>query len=262
MSSIAKANDVDIIVLSEIGNDTGHHVRTKLATEMGLPILFANLNGIPSKTYVYSTQPGIKLVPIRSDSMGRLNIFIIKHPLFSPVLLGTVHLVSKDKYDDHDQLMEARAVRGDFGDEVDNQAIGSYIICGDFNMNPFDDGMRSASAFHAVMDQRILEKPDRIIQGRTYEAMYSPMWSLLGDRNGDPPGSYYHSGGSHRNTYWHILDQFLLSKALLSRADILAAEILIENGAGDQIYENGSIDKSGFSDHLPILLKMRINNEQ
>lgn len=132
------------------------------------------------------------------------------------------------------------------------------IICGDFNMSPFDCGMVSAQNFNATMDINIANMKTRDIHKKDYELFYNPMWNLLGDNAaGRTPGSYYLNKKEFTNQFWFILDQVIMRPSIIPLFDIKGLQILTQGKTYDLLDTNKKIS-SKFSDHLPLKFKVNI----
>lgn len=235
-------------------------MRRDIASAANQPIFHVNLNGTPSKTDLFVAKSSRFAEHRFSNTSGRLSMFLVEFPLFPVFLLGTIHAPSK-LYDSEDSLAEeAREIISEARSQCSEHSKPELVLCGDFNMNPFDKGMLGAANYHAVMDRNVALRGSRIIQGRDYPIMYSPMWSLLGDYPNGPAGSYYHSPSSHFTSHWHIPDQFLFSPSLLAKIQIDEVGIVSEDGLTSFLTEKGLINQKACSDHLPIRVKLKANN--
>lgn len=91
----------------------------------------------------------------------------------------------------------------DFILRVENRFNHQYtVVCGDFNMNPFDEGLIKAKGFHAIMNKKIALKGKRKINDKDYSFFYNPMWGFLG--NGVVSGTMYYNSSDHINYFWHM----------------------------------------------------------
>ncbi len=86
---------------------------------------------------------------------------------------------------------------------------------GDFNINPFENGVVSARGFHAVMDRNIASKGSREVQGKDCKYFYNPMWRLLGDDTNGSLGTYFYYKSGYISFFWNAFDQVLLRPSLL-----------------------------------------------
>jgi hypothetical protein len=132
------------------------------------------------------------------------------------------------------------------------------MLVGDFNMNPFEDGMVSADGIHGVMDKAIALKLTRVVGGETRPYFYNPMWGRLGDESTGPPGTYYYPGSGQISQFWNTFDQVLLRPSLLDYYSSAALKVVTKIGDRD-LLKDGKIDKS-ISDHLPLLVGLTIEN--
>jgi hypothetical protein len=56
------------------------------------------------------------------------------------------------------------------------------VLVGDFNMNPFQEGVVAANGLNAVMARRVAaRRRTRVVQEREYPFFYNPMWGHFGD---------------------------------------------------------------------------------
>lgn len=133
------------------------------------------------------------------------------------------------------------------------------ILVGDFNMDPYEDGLVSSDAFHALMTEKLVERGHRTVQFESLPMFYNPMWSCYGDRTPGPPGTYYHSESNPGAQFWHMLDQVLVRASLMDRLH----DVRILDQAGDKSLLNnlGRPDIENASDHLPILFRLSLNKE-
>jgi hypothetical protein len=248
---------VDLVVLAEIP-DTGDGMRARLARETNGAVFYANRpNALAGKTHVYSIHPSRFTVHRWGNPLGRLNVFEVRVPLFPRFVLGTVHLVSKVNASEEDQAEEANLVIGELHAQRQGLGVDPLMICGDFNLNPFERGMRSPRYFHSVMDQHLAQAVKRTVFGRQYPVLYNPMWSLFGDYSKGPPGTHFYSSSVHSTTHWQMFDQFLLSPELLNLAEISEVSILAGDGTEEFLTRSGRIRRGDvYSDHLPILIRL------
>lgn len=176
--------------------------------------------------------------------------------------LGIVHLPSKNNWGnsaDHDAL--CTVLKRDIDYFEDENGHKKSIILGDFNMNPFENGIINATGLHSVMDREIAETKFRNIYDKDYEFLYNPMWSFLGSKGrGSINGTNYHNTGKYMNYYWNMYDQVLIRPDLLKYFDEEQLEIITEiNGVNliKRVNETNRINDD-ISDHLPVRFKLNI----
>ena len=259
IKDLAITEDVDILMLAEYPDCPENE-------------LLETLNQAPSiykYQYVPSNSPTDKVkVFIRFDLSFIKNCNDRKRlsakQLFSPILnkditLITCHLPSKIDMTD-DDLSEYSVEVAEFIKEVEQQVDHKRtVICGDFNMSPFDKGMIKTRGLHTVMDKSIIyNKETATVRGHKYEFLYNPMWGFLGDTGkGNVSGTMYYNSSQSINFYWHIYDHVLIRPELISYFDDSLLEIITCINQNQLITSNFVIDKQ-YSDHLPIKFNLKI----
>jgi exonuclease III len=204
------------------------------------------------------TRFNIKLIQAIRDSIG----FSAKK-YFSPLLnneitLITCHLPSKVNKSDLNLSEYAEDVK-DFVDVVEKE-VGHKrtIICGDFNMNPFDYGIIKTRGLHAVMEKSIAKQEHSTVRGNNYSFFYNPMWGFLGDNGcGNVSGTMYYNSSDAINYYWHLYDQVLIRPELIDTFDNKRLEILT-NVRNINLLTDKKIINKKISDHLPIKFNLKI----
>ncbi len=168
-----------------------------------------------------------------------------------------IHLPSKaGGNDDSDQLSVAMEVSKELADIEDERNHRNTAVIGDFNMQPYDEGMTIVTGFHGLMTKGLANLPDRLHRQQPRRRFYNPMWGLFGDRTPGPAGSFYWHSSVLHNTHWEIFDQVLVRSALIdSLCDLL---ILDQDGNHTLVGADGGPDTSHLSDHLPILVRLDI----
>jgi len=171
------------------------------------------------------------------------------------------HLVSKVNATNEEQAENAVKVRRDIED-FENDNVGGKemtLVCGDFNMNPFEPGMVKAMALNAVMERRIAKQKLRKIDGEEYRFFYNPMWGFLGDTGtGEVSGTFYYNGTRHIQYFWNVYDQVLLRPEAIDYFEIDALRILTKTPHFNLLTSRGLVNKNDYSDHLPIYFKLNI----
>lgn len=141
-----------------------------------------------------------------------------------PLIVAGVHLPSKLYSDPSDQAYWARRAVGNNHDVETQLGHMRTLVIGDFNMNPFEEGMIAIDAFNAVMEKGRARTP-RERRGIIYHRFYNPMWSRLGDDNEGPPGTFFQQSGGSPAIYWHTLDQVLLRWDVLPPGGTVRVEV-------------------------------------
>ena len=200
----------------------------------------------------------------------------------APLLLACVHLVSKLNADSITQREEARRIarriRLAERSFFDGQPPRTIVV-GDFNMNPWEEGLILPDAFHSVewFDQNWLDirwfnfdpaRATRTLLGKQYPYFYNPIWAHLGDGGTQPIGTYFaRNQSAHTHRRWNLYDQILLRPAALVVWPVNHPDgcLRILDKAGnldlttDSDLTNARMkvpNASVFSDHLPILFRL------
>lgn len=162
------------------------------------------------------------------------------------------HLISKINNSEQDQAYEARSVAREIVRMEEHYQNDMSIVCGDLNMNPFEDGMVSSDGFNAVMDKSIAKKNTRKVSGVDYKMFYNPMWGLFGDNGkGIVAGTFFYNPAKSIQYYWNIYDQVLIRPSVIPYFVDRYLEIVTYSRSQSLLTENHKL-KSIFSDHLPI----------
>lgn len=177
-------------------------------------------------------------------------------------LLIALHFQSKFNWSNDSQNSHSAYLK-EFIDISENKAQffeDNTIVCGDFNMNPFDQGMIQNYGLHSVMEKSIFEqhKAKRKIDGKDYKLFYNPMWAFLGDcGKGSVSGTFYYHVNQPSNYYWNLFDQVLLRPSLMDNFDFNYLDIVTQIGTTNLV-ENIVQNNKIYPDHLPLRFKLLI----
>lgn len=142
--------------------------------------------------------------------------------------------------------------------ENEHQRHQRTIVCGDFNMNPFESGMVDIRYFNAVMDKKVANKKTRKLLDTDYNYFYNPMWGCLGDNGkGGFPGTYYYNSSEPYQTYWNILDQVIIRPDVIPYFDDSKLKIITKGTTYNLLTAQGHPNKK-ISDHLPIIFTITV----
>lgn len=256
INSLSEDNDVDVIIIAENEISDTTIMRVLNANRKRLFMLPVSLSN-SLNIYVRINRDAVH--PL-FDSNG-IAIREICPPLGLSFIIAAVHLPSKLYADQVDQTFISAQLSEAICDAESRAGHDRTIVIGDFNMNPFEAGMVAANGLHAVMDRPTAMRIKRIVQGKEKKFFYNPMWSRLGDLSKGPPGTYHYPGSGQVCFFWNTFDQVLLRPSLInyfSEEDLK----VITNFNGTNLLTNiGKPDKNKFSDHLPILIKLKIEEE-
>jgi hypothetical protein len=255
-------HDIDIVILAEGGRDrweilhTLNRDRTQhLFHTDDLPDLVTRRRTLPPR--IYGRVPKETLVRRRDDPGAAF--YELVAPVGQHILLVVVHLPSPLHHDEHEQTQVATRVGSVIREVEASLGHQRTVVVGDFNMNPFDKGVMTSDAFHAVMTQATARRRSRMVKEEERAFFYNPMWGCLGDRTPGPPGTYYYDSPGHLPLFWNTFDQVLIRPDLLDAFDASSLQIL--ERAGDVMLlgsRSGRPNQRSASDHLPILFSLHL----
>ena len=188
----------------------------------------------------------------------RLTIRCLRPPGSQEILLAVAHLPSKLFRDNDSQDAQCQVLARELEKLESQKGHSRTILVGDLNMDPFQPGVVNAAGLHGVMTRETASRGTRKVDGRPYKFFYNPMWSLFGDANKGPAGTYYRGTGSHKVYFWHMLDQVLIRPELLDSFRNEDLAILDRDGEMPLVDKKGHPDRASGSDHLPIVFKLEI----
>lgn len=250
LSTLVREHDVDVLILAECEIDDFTLITTLTNYEPEEDKY--EIKRI--KIFTRFSREFIK--PVYDDEY--VAIRNIQLPTGNDVLLVASHLPSKLYQSDIDQSFFAARVAQLIKEMEELVGHSQTVVVGDLNMNPFESGVVSADAFHAVMSKAIALRNTRVVVGQERKFFYNPMWSRFGDGSLGPSGTYYYNSGTMVNYFWNIFDQVLLRPELLPFFNDDDLEILISVGDLSLLTAKGLPNARDFSDHLPILFRLSV----
>lgn len=192
-----------------------------------------------------------------TDASRRLSVYELKTHPTAPLLLALVHLVSGAQWEDRVHRNGAAAeVAGDLRQFESKRGHARTVVVGDFNLNPFDDGLVGVYGFHSMMTKLLtLKKDDRTLQRVARPTFYNPMWQFMTNRGTRPSGTLFFDEARPFNQYWHTPDQVLVRPELMDR--LVEVQVLESDGSESLVDgATGRPDTSNGSDHLPLLFRL------
>ena len=170
----------------------------------------------------------------------------IKYKLFLVHLPSKLHLTENEQ-----SLLVPRF-------ECTKQAMQRTLIFGDFNMNPFENGIISSETFHALSSKEITLKKKRRVNKKERYFFYNPTWFLYARKHNEIIGSYYYNKSSPNNLFWNMFDQVIISPDLINVFEFNKFKIITDTKQKNLLYEDKTPNKKRYSDHLPILFELNI----
>lgn len=206
------------------------------------------VHAAPNQSFVWVIRRGACRFDEHENHL-HMSLASLRAPAADPLLLALVHLPSPMHYGPSDQGAYARRIVRIIHDREATAGHDRTIVVGDFNMDPFDDGMILADTFHGVMSRDIAARGQRAVLGTRYKMFYNPMWRLYA--NGEAPASYFYASEGHRAYFWHMFDQVLIRPALLPQFVETRTALVTRTCHGSLLTPGGRPIKE-ISDHLPL----------
>jgi endonuclease/exonuclease/phosphatase (EEP) superfamily protein YafD len=253
ISDLATRYDVDVVLLAELVDEPSELLLALNKTV----VAYSYAPGIGNtKIHIFARFSETFAAPIYETD--RLTVRRLNPPGIEEILLAVVHFPSKYAWSDDSQTMECTRLADDIRRIEESTGHQKTVLVGDFNMNPFETGVVSAAGMHAVMDRKVAQRGNRIVQEREYPFFYNPMWSLFGDATRGPAGTFYHPRAEHKVYFWNMFDQVLVRPALLERFRFDDLAIIDHTGEQSLLTDTGIPDRKLGSDHLPILFRLSL----
>lgn len=188
----------------------------------------------------------------------RWSALLISIPKRFTINLICVHFHSKVNWSEISLALECVNLSRDVLDIEKSNSCTETILIGDFNMNPFENGIVAANGLNAIPDLNYaVSNPIRRIDGTEYRYFYNPMWNYFGDNN-LPYGTHYFRPSGHVSHEWHIYDQILIRPTLKQHFKKSDIKIITKIGTEDLTKTYNRPDKIKYSDHLPISINLTI----
>ena len=246
---ICQENDIDILGICEGKELDKNNIIKKLSFKE--VFLLSNLKDRGIKLFC---KKNINMkVNAENNSYHKEYSLLIENINYKILLL---HLPSKLRLDNISQSHYATRFREIL--KGINYQGEKTIIFGDFNMNPFEEGMISSEAFHALNSKLITSKIQREVYGEKRYYFYNPTWLLYTKSHNEIIGSYYYNSSDFINLFWNMFDQVIISPDLINNFNFDTFKI-IEKTILRNLCKNGKPNEVIYSDHLPIFFEFNLN---
>ena len=174
------------------------------------------------------------------------------------ILLSVLHLDSALFKEESARNMRAERISKQIEkieDEVYGDKARKGIVIGDFNLQPYSDGIINVLSFNATMSICKAKKIYRETDDEKRLFYFNPIWKLMGD-NTLVQGSYYSSGGGQdKSLYWYAYDEVLLRPYFIDKFNWNNFRYVIKT-ENHIFVNNEKINKKTYSDHLTILFEI------
>ena len=250
LNRAVRENDVDIVILAEC-RSRPEEILSGLNQDV---VRFHSAFSACESIGIYAAFPRKFIRPVSEGA--RFTMRRIQLPLREEILLVAAHLPSKLRWKDNSQEQEVISLADDIRSAEVRRKHRRTVLVGDFNMQPFEDGMTGAKGLHGVMSRQVASRRSRIVQEREYPFFYNPMWSMMGDLSQGPPGSYFYESAGHIEHYWWMFDQVLIRPELVSKTRNDGFRFLTMIGKQSLVDGKDRPDSKVGSDHLPLYFEV------
>jgi len=254
-ADLVRESDADILAIAEPPTD-----RAELLTLLcGVDANFRQLFSPNARVTIFSRVPAQYLRAVRDNDI--YSAWFLDTPLELPVLLIVVHFWSKAFLDDDEQATLSYRLREEIDSLETLLQTDRTIVVGDLNMDPYSRHIANSEGLHSVMCRHIAARGSRVVKAVQRRMFYNPMWSLLGDHPGGPPGTYFFDRSGHPvNMFWHSFDQVLLRPSLLDEFCFSELRIVTTTKTTSLVNGDGAPAKEVASDHLPIVFSLQLKD--
>lgn len=239
----------DVIGLAEYTDDL-RSLLSSLGTR-GLPYYHVDKIGCERIDILTKCTPG------NIEHFGETSYYTIKkipHDTLGFILVAFVHFPSKLNAGETELLIEATKLKSSIEEAECLSRNNKVVVVGDFNMNPFEQGMTVAASLQAVSCRKVaLTKNSRIVYGTRYSMFYNPTWNLFGDAE-EPSGTYYYDRGGQEVLYWNMFDQVIIRPSLIQYFVHESLKIIKDVNNISLVDAKG---RPSVSDHLPIAFEIQ-----
>lgn len=244
--------DVDMCVLAEMPYGTTYRLQAKLPSGY----TFQELPSDKAKIkYIYNQRIESKFID--DAPQGRGSMLSLKLNNGTQINLVGCHLLDSINHGASERCHFAQLFSAFISGHEAELNNDMTIVIGDFNMNPFEEGMAAAYAFNAVMDKSIAKRKPRKYKGKAYPYFFNPMWHFYGHPIHANGTIYYNSSNKGTLYYWNLYDQILLRASLCSSFRYDDIGIVKQIDKTNLLTNRGGINKD-ISDHLPIYINLKI----
>ena len=182
-----------------------------------------------------------------------LAAYRVTPPVGCDLLLVGAHFGSKLYLDQNAQATLSPRIREAIDEWELRVGHHRTVVTGDFNMNPFENGVMGSEGLHAVMTRADARRRARQVSGMQRLFFYNPMWRHFGEREGAPPGTYRYNGSGPLEFFWNIFDQVVVRPELLDYFDDTSVRVVTRLDGRSLATRSGHPNRQTASDHFPLV---------
>lgn len=257
--SLTIEKQLDIICIAEIKNATILSFLKKI-NKTGTTQKYVHIKSAKDKLTIISRYANTVFEDKSSlYASNRWTAHKVSIPSIINFNLITVHFHSKINWSEASLALECVNLSSDIAKIENDTKCSDTILIGDFNMNPFENGLVAANGINALADLNYASKrkAGRNIDGTKYKFFYNPMWNFFGDFK-EPYGTHYCRVPGHVSHEWHIYDQVIFRPSLKQYLNKPFVEVVTKIYTNSLTKNFSRPDKVNYSDHLPIILKLKL----
>jgi len=125
------------------------------------------------------------------------------------------------------------------------------IVVGDFNLQPYSQGVAGVFGFNATMSITKARKQYRKVENEKRYFYFNPTWKLMGD-NKLVQGTYYTDNDQHDlSMFWYSFDEVLIRPYFIDKFNWEFFGV-VERTTEYSFIKGHKINNIAFSDHLPL----------
>ena len=253
LARLVSRHEVDVLLLAECAltppQILGALNRPAKVWQFAAPLVSGR-----EKIHIFS-RLGARNISERLDA-PRWTMRELVWPNLPAVTLVAVHLPSKLRSNPSSQAFECAELSADIRAIEAQVGHERTLVVGDFNMNPFEEGMLAANGLHGESSRKVALARSRVVGGKSYPFFYNPMWNFWGDDGRGPGGTYFHRSSDRVRMSWNLFDQVLVRPDLLPFFATSQVQILETDGVKSFLTRGGTPTTRDGSDHLPVLFRL------
>lgn len=196
---------------------------------------------------------------------NRYGIFEMNVPNFENIILTVTHFPSKINWSSPSDYTSLCVELNNDIINAENRAETNFsLIVGDFNMNPFEEGLVMSNGLHNTNNREIALTKFRKYQGKEYQYFFNPMWKFFGENSSKINGTHFYDSYKPINYFWNLFDQVMIRPDLIPYFDKDKLEIITKIFSKNLLKKTNGVNKidKQFSDHLPLKFQLQLKPKE